>query len=174
MAPSLRGLAAKQTGGVSFVLTTLPPSPLMRIHLPQRGRQGVVPTLWEIATVTSFPRNDRLLLVAPTKRPYDSVGEGHDPPALLGPLPEGAGCEADWGSVVYYEGHSLRHGFRRATSLREGGKGMFHPVGDGPWSPPQKKRTPTEFSVGVLSIKASAAIWRTGNTPAGTRHPRWM
>ena len=28
----------------------------------------------------------------------------------------------DWGSVVFMIGHSLRHGFRRATSLFEGGK----------------------------------------------------
>ena len=40
----------------------------------------------------------------------------------LGPLPEGAVCVADWGSVLTTGLHSLRHGIRRATSLKEGGK----------------------------------------------------
>ena len=97
----------------------------------------------EIATVTSFPRNDRLFRRGDQKV---NCPKGQEKPPwgasrLLGPLFEGAGCEADWGSVIYYEGHSLRHGFRRATSLREGGKGMFHPAGDGPWAPLHKEHT---------------------------------
>ena len=113
--PSLRGDVPQGQGGVSFVLTTLPPSRLSPCHLPQRGRQGVVPILWEIATATfgHLAMTDSFV-GATSGRP-------------LGPLFEGAGCEVDWGSVVCYEGHSLRHGFRRATSLREGGKGMYYP-----------------------------------------------
>ena len=42
--------------------------------------------------------------------------------SFLGPLYEGAVTEGDWGSVLSMEVHSLRHGLRRATSLREGGK----------------------------------------------------
>ena len=44
---------------------------------------------------------------------------------ILGPLSEGAVSEADWGSVLQDERHSLRHGLRRATSLKEGGKGLY-------------------------------------------------
>ena len=44
---------------------------------------------------------------------------------FLGPLSEGAVSEADWGSVLQDERHSLRHGLRRATSLKEGGKGLY-------------------------------------------------
>ena len=42
--------------------------------------------------------------------------------SILGPLSEGAVSKADWGSVVAVVGHSLRHGLRRATSLKEGGR----------------------------------------------------
>ena len=41
---------------------------------------------------------------------------------FLCPFSEGAVCVADWGSVLLSIGHSLRHGLRRATSLKEGGK----------------------------------------------------
>ena len=40
----------------------------------------------------------------------------------LGPLPEGAVTEGDWGSVLISMRRSLRPRFRSATSLREGGK----------------------------------------------------
>ena len=40
----------------------------------------------------------------------------------LGPLPEGAVTEGDWGSVLISMRHSLRPRFRSATSLKEGGK----------------------------------------------------
>ncbi len=48
LAPSLRGLAktGRKTGfwlgECTFLRTTLPPSALMRSHLPQRGRQGSI------------------------------------------------------------------------------------------------------------------------------------
>ena len=42
---------------------------------------------------------------------------------ILGPLFEGAVCEADWGSVLYCARHSLRQKSEIfATSLKEGGK----------------------------------------------------
>ena len=60
LAPSLRGLDAKQTGGVSYITKDTPSVTAFAVPPPSEREAGDVPIRWEIATGASFPRNDRL------------------------------------------------------------------------------------------------------------------